>query len=112
MRRVSHAYWLIPIILAALAFGLAACGTAPNQMSQTAGSTIEIHAFDLGFKPNAVTLEKPGRYIVKLVNDGAIAHDIGGIVCRIRKFVVDQPPHMRMPQTVEHAAHAATVQVR
>jgi nitrite reductase (NO-forming) len=76
MRRVSHAYWRIPIILAALVFGLAACGTAPNQTSQAAGSTIEIHAFDLGFKPNAVTLEKPGRYTVKLVNDGAIAHDI------------------------------------
>jgi nitrite reductase (NO-forming) len=76
MRRVSHPYWLIPIILAALAFGLAACGTAPSQTSQTAGSTLEIHAFDLGFKPNAVTLEKPGRYTVKLVNDGAIAHDI------------------------------------
>ena len=76
MRRVSHPYWLIPIVLAAFAFGLAACGTAPNQTSQAAGGTIEIHAFDLGFKPNAVTLEKPGRYTVKLVNDGAIAHDI------------------------------------
>jgi nitrite reductase (NO-forming) len=76
MRRVSHRYWLIPIVLAAFAVGLAACGTAPNQTSQTAGGTIEIHAFDLGFKPNAVTLEKPGRYIIKLVNDGAISHDI------------------------------------
>ena len=76
MRRVSHPYWLIPIILAALAFGLAACSTVPNQTSQTAGGTIEIHAFDLGFKPNAVTFEKPGRYTIKLVNDGAIPHDI------------------------------------
>jgi hypothetical protein len=47
MRRISHKYWLIPIVLAALAFGLAACATAPNQTSQTAGGTMEIHALSL-----------------------------------------------------------------
>jgi nitrite reductase (NO-forming) len=76
MRHTSFARWHTLIALVALAFGLAACGGgAPTGASQVAG-TIEIHGFDLGFKPAAVTVEKPGRYTVKLINDGAIPHDI------------------------------------
>jgi len=38
--------------------------------------TLEVSAFDLGFKPNALTVDKPGSYEVKLTNTGTIAHDI------------------------------------
>ncbi len=37
---------------------------------------IEFHAFDLRFEPTDVTVDAPGRYLVTLVNEGAILHDI------------------------------------
>ena len=37
---------------------------------------LEFTAFDLGFEPASVELEKPGRYTVTFVNDGAIFHDL------------------------------------
>src|SRR5436305_5287211 len=74
MRRVSHRYWLIPIVLAAFAVGLAACGTAPNQTSQTAGGTIEIHrseehTSELQSRPHLVCrlpLEKKNKVTTRL----------------------------------------------
>jgi nitrite reductase (NO-forming) len=41
-----------------------------------AGTTLEIHAFDLGFRPNAVTVAAAGSYPVKFVNDGAVQHNL------------------------------------
>ncbi len=41
-----------------------------------AGATLEIHAFDLGFKPNAVTVVAAGSYPVKFVNDGGVQHNL------------------------------------
>ncbi len=38
--------------------------------------TLEIHAFELGFKPAELSVPQPGKYTIKLVNDGAIPHDI------------------------------------
>ncbi len=38
--------------------------------------TLEIHAFDLGFKPAALTVPAAGMYDVKFVNDGAATHNI------------------------------------
>ena len=38
--------------------------------------TLEIHSFEMGFKPAALTVAQAGRYAIKLVNDGAILHDI------------------------------------
>jgi nitrite reductase (NO-forming) len=38
--------------------------------------TLEIHAFDLGFKPATLSVAQAGRYTVKLVNDGAMTHNI------------------------------------
>ncbi|HEU5101232.1 MAG TPA: multicopper oxidase domain-containing protein [Roseiflexaceae bacterium] len=77
MRHASLTRWHTLIALVVLALGLAACGsgTPSTGAAQTLG-TIEIHGFDLGFKPSAITVEKPGRYTVKLINDGAIPHDI------------------------------------
>ena len=37
---------------------------------------VEIEAFDLGFTPNAIEVDAPGRYAVTLKNTGAIPHDM------------------------------------
>lgn len=70
-----------------LMYALVACGTQPvaplgptiakgQPEAATVLGTLEIHSFDLGFKPNALKVEKPGRYTVKFTNDGALAHDM------------------------------------
>ena len=41
-----------------------------------AGGAIEIHAFDLGFKPAAIAVAAAGTYAVTFVNDGAMTHDL------------------------------------
>ena len=56
-------------------------GSAPQVVSHQQGAaaslgTLEIHSVEMGFKPNNLDVEKPGRYTIKLVNDGAIPHDI------------------------------------
>ncbi len=38
--------------------------------------TLEIHGFDIGFEPATLTVDQPGRYVVKLANDGVLPHDI------------------------------------
>ena len=38
--------------------------------------TVAIEAFDLGFKPAAVTVDKPGTYTVAFANTGAAFHDL------------------------------------
>jgi hypothetical protein len=38
--------------------------------------TLEVRGFDLGFEPKQLTVEKPGRYTITLVNDGSIVHDL------------------------------------
>jgi len=45
-------------------------------VSTTSGGTIEIEAFDLGFTPAAIAVEKAGRYAVKLTNTGTVPHDV------------------------------------
>jgi nitrite reductase (NO-forming) len=52
--------------------------TAPAMASNVSavGSTLEIHAFDLGFRPNAVAVAAAGTYAVKFVNDGAVQHNL------------------------------------
>lgn len=54
---------------------------APAEPAAQTGSgpvvgTLEFRAFDLGFKPSALNIDKPGRYAIKLINDGAMPHDI------------------------------------
>lgn len=48
----------------------------PVAVAQSVVGTIEIHAFEMGFKSEQLNIEKPGRYTITLVNDGAILHDI------------------------------------
>jgi nitrite reductase (NO-forming) len=38
--------------------------------------TIEVHAFDLGFKPAKLEVPAAGHYTVKLINTGSTTHDI------------------------------------
>jgi nitrite reductase (NO-forming) len=44
--------------------------------SPAAGGAIEITAFDLGFKPAHVTVDKPGTYDVTFDNTGSVPHDV------------------------------------
>ncbi|HEX6290065.1 MAG TPA: multicopper oxidase domain-containing protein [Herpetosiphonaceae bacterium] len=56
---------------------LTGSGLATQQVSNaTVVGTIEIHGFDMGFKPATLNVEQPGRYTVKFVNDGVILHDV------------------------------------
>ena len=41
-----------------------------------AADTVEIHAFDLGFKPAQLAVAAPGPVSVKFVNDGSTLHDL------------------------------------
>ena len=54
---------------------------AASNASGTTGAAavvghVEITAFDLGFNPGAVTVDKAGRYMVTLNNTGAAPHDL------------------------------------
>ena len=65
-------------------------GAAPSTSTPPAGSpassastpagqaaeTLEVEAFDLGFKPSTLEVPAAGRYEVELVNTGAAPHDI------------------------------------
>ena len=57
--------------------GPAASG-APTGSGAVAGlaGTVEIEAFDLGFKPKTIEVAAAGRYAVKLANTGAMQHDL------------------------------------
>ncbi len=49
---------------------------ATGQNAVAAGATLEIHAFELGFKPAQLSVAAAGTYPVKFVNDGAVQHNI------------------------------------
>jgi nitrite reductase (NO-forming) len=101
MKTSFHRRALVAIIGMTLVMILAACGqpaqplgptmakaptaqapavqpVAANNAAQQAGSlgTLEIHSVDLGFSPTNLNVDKPGRYTVKLINDGALVHDV------------------------------------
>lgn len=38
--------------------------------------TLEVRAFDIGYEPTTLTVDRPGRYLVRFVNTGQLAHDI------------------------------------
>jgi nitrite reductase (NO-forming) len=48
----------------------------PAAAAQASLGTLEIHAFDMGFKPAQLQVEKPGLYTITLVNDGVVMHDL------------------------------------
>lgn len=51
---------------------------APSQPQAEAAilGTLEIHSFEMGFKPASLNVAKAGRYTIKLVNDGSLFHDV------------------------------------
>ena len=52
---------------------------APAQGASASGTPIgevKLSAFDLGFKPSALTVDAPGTYTVTLSNTGQIPHDV------------------------------------
>ncbi len=76
--------WKALLGAAVVLIALAGCGGAATTAQPAAGSsdtgavlgTLEFHAFDLGFKPATLDVAKPGRYTIKLINDGVVPHDI------------------------------------
>jgi FtsP/CotA-like multicopper oxidase with cupredoxin domain/plastocyanin len=70
------------LLLAALLMGAGQAngagtnGTATPSVASGPLGTIEIHAFDLGFKPADVTVGAAGEYTVVFVNDGGVHHDL------------------------------------
>jgi nitrite reductase (NO-forming) len=50
--------------------------TAPDATAPSSADRLEIVAFDLGFKPSAVTVSAAGTYVVSFSNTGDIPHDI------------------------------------
>lgn len=38
--------------------------------------TLEFRSFEMGFEPAQISVAQPGRYAVRLVNEGALPHDI------------------------------------
>ena len=77
--------WTYPPAASGSAAPAASPSTAPSGPAASApaasapaaaGGTLEIEAFDLGFKPKSLEVPAAGRYQVKLVNTGAIPHDI------------------------------------
>ena len=58
-------------------------GTAPTAAPASAEpasadvlGALEVNAIDLGFEPTELSVPKPGRYAVTLINSGQIPHDI------------------------------------
>ena len=57
----------------------AGASASPAPSSGAAAETVgavTIEAFDLGFTPNAIEMDSPGRYAVTLSNTGTIPHDV------------------------------------
>jgi FtsP/CotA-like multicopper oxidase with cupredoxin domain len=69
------------LLLAAILLGIRpASGTdTPTPLPSASGGpagTIEVRAFDLGFKPATVSVAQPGEYTVRFINDGGVLHDL------------------------------------
>lgn len=88
MKRLSRPPWLVLITLIVVLATSAACGSttpaarvaeadaAATEKSAAILGTLEIHSFEMGFKPATLAVDQPGGYTIKLVNDGMLPHDI------------------------------------
>jgi nitrite reductase (NO-forming) len=68
-----------PAASPAAAASPATASAAPAASATASGpvlGTLEVVAVDLGFQPNAFTVDAPGTYEVALKNTGTIAHDV------------------------------------
>lgn len=89
---MNHPFRYISALALSAALALAACGQTPatpaapptaipavQQVAVPTGpviKTLEFAAIDMAFTPNNVNAEVPGRYTIKLKNDGSVLHDI------------------------------------
>ena len=65
-----------PPALAAATAAMVTPEPAPSADAAAVVGRVEVTAFDLGFKPSAITVDAPGRYAMTLKNTGAMPHDI------------------------------------
>ena len=73
--------WTFRPVAAAPSGPALSAAVAPSPAASSDGqiasqSSVEIHAFDLGFKPAEVSVAAPGPVAVTFVNDGATTHNI------------------------------------
>jgi nitrite reductase (NO-forming) len=70
--------WTFPVAPAPTAVAAQPSATPGSDHMEmpTSASTIEIHAFDLGFTPTAITVPAAGTYQVSFTNDGSTTHDV------------------------------------
>jgi uncharacterized cupredoxin-like copper-binding protein len=67
---------LLPVAVVVTALALAACGSDDNTSgsSSSARETIEVHLSEFKLDPSRVTVDTPGTYTFKAVNDGQFVH--------------------------------------
>ncbi len=53
-----------------------AVAAVAESLATQVGGALEVHAFDLGFKPATLTVAAAGRYAISFVNDGSTTHDM------------------------------------
>ncbi len=49
---------------------------ATQEGSDHGAAVLEIHTYDLGYQPASLSVPSAGTYTIRLVNDGAIFHDV------------------------------------
>lgn len=95
MRKYTISQFMALFAAMALAAGLGACADVPpalrtpsnpiaiapaapavNPQAAATIATLAFRSFEMGFEPASLTVDQPGRYAVRLVNDGALPHDI------------------------------------
>ncbi len=72
----ATARWTYPPAEAQAAVAAPVPSASPSQAATAPIGAIDVKAFDLGFTPNQLTVDKAGRYTVTLTNTGQIPHDI------------------------------------
>jgi nitrite reductase (NO-forming) len=68
--------WTYPPTASGASPSANAVGAAAGSSAAPAGGELEIHAFDLGFKPASVSVAAAGHEKIKFVNDGGTTHDL------------------------------------
>ena len=72
----ATARWTYPPAEPGTAAVAATPSASPSQAATAPIGTVDVKAFDLGFTPNQLTVDKAGRYAVTLTNTGQVPHDI------------------------------------
>ena len=67
---------LLPLAVVATAFALAGCGSNDGSSASSSGarSTVEVHLSEFKLDPSHVSVDQPGTYTFKAVNDGQYVH--------------------------------------